>query len=171
MVIKLFSIKTKELNPKILLQIIKLKKSFWHYSIKSHYFWFKKNIDKNDIHNLLIFNNNLVGYTALRKRFCFIKKKISYLYFDTLIIKKKFRGIGLFPILMYFNNFIIKKNKERSFLLCNKNSINLYKDFNWKLINKNKFYTPDHKNFKCGMIFNFNNNTLNKKIFFYLNKI
>jgi hypothetical protein len=171
MVIKLFSVKTKNLDPIILSQIIKLKNSFWRYGVKSHYFWFKNNIDKDDIHNLLILDNNLVGYTALRKRFFFIKKKISYLYFDTLIITKKLRGTGLLTVLMGFNNFIIKKKNVSSFLLCNKNSINLYKEFNWKVINKNRFCTFDHKHSKYGMIFNFNKNTLNRKIVYYLNKV
>ena len=49
----LVSLITSELNKNKIIQISKLKDSQWSFGINSQIGWFKKNIKKNDIHNLL----------------------------------------------------------------------------------------------------------------------
>ena len=66
--ISLFSQKSIKINIKIKKQIFLLKKSYWNFSLIKQKEWFKKNIKKNDIHNLLFLDNKLIGYTLLRKR-------------------------------------------------------------------------------------------------------
>ena len=85
MVIK--SVHTCKLKKKDIIQICKLKNSYWNFGLKSNLRWFKKNVKKNDINNLIYLKKKIIGYTLFRKRTVIInKKKIKYLYFDTLII-------------------------------------------------------------------------------------
>ena len=64
--IYLSSKKTKELDTYILNQIWSLKNSHWTYGLNSQEDFFKKKIRRNDIHNLLLFKDKLIGYTCLR---------------------------------------------------------------------------------------------------------
>ena len=76
------SINTKKLKKNEILSICKLKNTQWKYGIKSQLKWFNKNIQNNDIHNLLYLKESLVGYNLLRKRKFLLKgkkKKLSIL--------------------------------------------------------------------------------------------
>ena len=64
--IKIFS--TKKLSNYIVEEILKLKRTVWRHSARSHRTWFKKNIYPLDKHILLTVRNKIVGYVALRKR-------------------------------------------------------------------------------------------------------
>jgi hypothetical protein len=131
--IKLECKTTKYLSKKDILNICLLKKKNWKYSINSQLNWFKNNIKKNDLHNLLFYNKKLIGYNSLNKRTLYINKiKKNYLLLDALILNKKFRKKKLSNLLMKLNNIIIKQTKVPSFLLCNNNLISFYKKFLWK---------------------------------------
>ena len=130
------SLTLKYLTKKPILEICKLKNSYWNYGTKSNFDWFRKNVKEKDIHNLLYYNNKIVGYTMLGRRSSVLnKRKIEYLYFSTLIIKKKYRKLNLGRILMNFNNSIIANQKMHSFLICLNKSVAFYKKFNWKKLN------------------------------------
>ena len=58
--LKLVSIKTKNLNKKLIEQIIVLKNTHWKYSLKSQLEFFNKNVKNEDLHNLLIINKKLL---------------------------------------------------------------------------------------------------------------
>ena len=93
--IKLISKKTSKLSNKEIRSICLLKNTYWKYGINSQVTWFKKNVKSFDVHNMLLINKKLVGYTLLRVRKIkshFISK---YFLFDTLIIKKEFRKTKL----------------------------------------------------------------------------
>ena len=133
----------------------KLKNSFWKFGLRSNLDWFRNNIKRNDIHNLIFANFKLIGYTVLRVNSLFKNKnKIKYFYFDTLIIDKKYRSNNFSSILMQINNQIILNNKKISFLICQKQMIKFYKKFYWKLLNKKYFTIKDHKFFSHVMCFN-----------------
>ena len=74
------SINTKKLKKKEILYIFKLKNTEWKYGIKSQLKWFNKNIQNNDIHNLLYLKESLVGYNLLRKRKFLLKGKKKIIY-------------------------------------------------------------------------------------------
>ena len=172
--IYLNSLNLKQLKKKDILSICKLKNEQWKYGLKSNLRWFKKNIKKNDIHNLLFLNKKLIGYTLLRKRKAVIKKKnkvkiINYLYFDTLIIKKNFRKKSYSKILMNINSKKIIKKKLHSFLICSKKATNYYKKFGWTILDQKKFNLMDHKSSKIGMTFNKKYKLKNFKFFYYIN--
>jgi hypothetical protein len=92
---KIRVLKKDKIEEKLKINLCKLKKTFWNYSLKSHVEWFSKNVKKNDI-NIFLFNkDSLIGYNLLRKRnYYLIENKIKknpILFLDTLIIKKEFR--------------------------------------------------------------------------------
>jgi hypothetical protein len=155
--ILLASKKTNKLTDKEIIQICNLKDTHWRFGLKSQVKWFKNNIKKNDIHNILKYKKKIIGYTLLRVRYFKIKLLKKFLLFDTLIISKKYRDIKLSIQLMKFNNRIIRKNKKVSCLMCSKKMINFYKKFGWKIINKKKLKFFDHKFNSNFMVFNLKN--------------
>tara|TARA_B100000886_G_scaffold259691_1_gene184561 strand:- start:451 stop:957 length:507 start_codon:yes stop_codon:yes gene_type:complete len=160
--------KTHELKKKEIESITKLKNTHWNYGEKSQIKWFKKYIKKSDIHNILLFKNKIIGYTCLRVRRIHSKKYKKYLYFDTLIINKKFRKLSFSKTLMIFNNKIIKNNKKISFLITTKKLETFYKKFGWKTLNKNNFRVIDHKTqANKGMIFNNHQKLSNFSFYLY----
>lgn len=156
---------TKDLKINEINEICKLKNQYWKNNIKNQISWFKKNIKLNDIHNLLIIDKKIVGYTCFRKKrlIAYFKNKIKkkdYLHFDTLIIEKKYQNKKLGSNLMKFNNKIINKSLKTSFLLCENKLVSWYKRFGWKIILKKKiFQNKYNKNYMC-----FNKNFLITKI-------
>tara|TARA_B100000575_G_C23035492_1_gene596083 strand:- start:509 stop:1009 length:501 start_codon:yes stop_codon:yes gene_type:complete len=130
--IQLTSKKTKDIDTFILNQILRLKNSHWTYGLNSQEAFFKKKIHSNDIHNLLLIKDKLIGYTCLRFIYYSKKSRKKFLYFDTLIIKKSYRGKGLSKILMNFNNMVIKLSKSPSHLVCKKKMINFYSKYLWE---------------------------------------
>jgi hypothetical protein len=163
--------KTNELSKNEIRKICKLKNTEWKFGLRSNLNWFKKFTQRNDIHSLLFIKSNLVGYTLLRNRTFYLEKvKKKYFYFDTLIIKKKFRKIKLSKILMNFNKKIIIKSKKISFLICLNKMVKYYKKFGWKTLNKKKFTIKDHNFSSNGLCFNNKYFNKNKKYSFYLYK-
>ncbi len=146
--IKLVSLRTRQLDNVLKRKIFILKKEKWNYSLNKQNLWFSKNIHLNDIHNCLFINKNLIGYTLLRRRTFVTKKlKMKYFYFDTLIIKQSHRKKGISRFLMELNSYQIKKYKTTSILVCNTGMQNYYRKFGWQTgINKEiKFLDYDLK--------------------------
>ena len=104
MLVILRSTKTKLISKNLMMQICRLKDTHWKKGISSQLKFYKKNCKQNDINNLMYHKKKLIGYTLLRKRNYFIdNSKKNCLYFDTLIIDKKFRNSGFSYFLMNFN--------------------------------------------------------------------
>jgi hypothetical protein len=149
-----------------------LKDKQWKFGIKSQMKWFRKNIEKNDIHNLFYIKSKLVGYTLLRKRTYKIRslnKRANYLHFDNLIIDKKYRGKNLSNLLMSFNNAVINQTGYFSFLICKKELVSFYKRNKWIKLNDKNIEVVDHLFSTNGMIFN-KKEVNKKKYYFYVNK-
>ena len=165
MMISFYSIKTKKLKKKQVLDIIKLKDQHWKFGLKSQLFFFKKNFKSYDIHNLLYLSSKLIGYTALKRRTFYKKKeKKKYLLFDTLVISKDFRNLKLSNIIMNFNNKIIVNNKMQSILICENKLYKFYKKFLWSKIDRKSIALKDYETKKNFMGFNFKAKELEKKI-------
>ena len=165
----LVSLKTSKLNKNKIIQISNLKDSQWRHGINSQIEWFKKNIKKNDIHNLLYFKSKLIGYTLLRRRSFNNNNKLKkrYLLFDTLVIHKDYRNKKLSNLLMIFNNTIIRKTRLFSFLICKNDLVDFYKKYDWIKLNKKNIKVLDHPFSTNGMVFNTNKI---KKYNFYIQK-
>ena len=160
---------SKFLKKKEIIQILKLKKTFWNHKLTSQKAFFKKNYYKFDINNLLYLNKKLVGYNILKKRSFFIKKKKSkYYYLDTLIVDSRQRKKKYGSTLMNFNNLLIKNNNLHGMLLCKKQTIKFYKKFGWKIANNRKIKLHD-KNTNLVKLF-FNKNDTKDKANYYIYK-
>ena len=146
--INILSLKTSQLSKKTIEKILKLKDSHWKKGMISQINFFNKNISKNDIHIILLLKNKLSGYVLLRKKkYIYKNKKLNYLHFDTLIIKKNLRNKKLTPFLMSYVNNVISIEKKISLLFCDKKMLNFYKIYKWRKVKKNKFKLdyPDNK--------------------------
>lgn len=160
---------SKFLKKKEVLQISKLKQTFWKYDLKSQISFFEKNYYKFDINNLLYQNKKLIGYNILKKRSLFIKnKKSKYYYLDTLIIDKNQRHKNYGSILMKLNNNLIKNNNLHGMLLCRNNMVSFYKKFGWKIINSQKILLEDKKTHLVKLFFN--NKKYKENLKYYLCK-
>jgi len=157
------SIKTSELNKKQIDQILNLKNIHWKHGYESQLTWFKKNALLDDSHNLMLINNEIVGYTFLANRSLKmfhlnkINKKVSYTLFATLILSEKYRNFFYVSKFMKFNSKIIYKKNNPSFLLCHEHNLKLYKFFGWSSLDISNFKVPDHSKNLKGMIYNFDN--------------
>ena len=167
--ITLKSLSTKKLPNLYKKKILHLKMQHYKYSYSKQKLWFKNKIKNNDLHNVIFYNKKLIGYTCLRqKKYSNSKNQFKKnLIFDTCLIDKDFRFLGLGALLMRFNNKIIRKRRKPAFLLCKKDLVNFYKKFKWKKINKKNISFIGHtsKNLNI-MSKDFNKkNYLNIKIF------
>tara|TARA_Y100000766_G_scaffold69389_1_gene58121 strand:- start:294 stop:800 length:507 start_codon:yes stop_codon:yes gene_type:complete len=154
-VIELASKLRKEISAKELKEICSLKDQYWKHGLKSQLLWFKKNIKKNDICNILKINKRIIGLTILRKRTLVIGgKRKKYILFDTLIISKKYRKKNLSKFLMILNNYVILKKNLISLLFCKKKLIKFYEKFGWSQLNNKNFKVIDYNFNTYALIFN-----------------
>ena len=156
---------SKNLSKFEIIQICKLKNTQWKYGLSSQVEWFKKHVKNDDIHNFILYKKKIISYTLLRKRSLFLKnlKRSNYLYFDTLIVGKNYRNLGVGKKIMILNSKVIKKNKLPSLLLCDDKLISFYKKYGWKKINEKKINIQDHKLEKKNIMqFNLNKRILTK---------
>ena len=116
MIYNLVSKKSFQLSKKEIKNICLLKDNQWKFGIKSQLNWYKKNIKKKDIHNMMFINSELIGYTLLRRRKCLVNKVLKkYLLFDTLVLGKKYRNKKL-------SNLIEAEKKYKAYIK-NKDSV------------------------------------------------
>ena len=165
---KFQSIKTSKLNKTQIVQILNLKNTHWKHGYESQLIWFKKNALPSDSHNLMLINNEIVGYTFLANRSLKIfhlnkmKEKVSYTLFATLILRKKYRNFFYVSKFMKFNSKIIIKKNNPSFLLCHEHNLKLYKYFGWSNLDISNFKVPDHLRNLKGMVYNFDDSKKDK---------
>ena len=138
-------------------QIITLKDTYWDYGDDSQYRWFKKNVTAYDGHVLMYQDEDLIGYTMLRKRQYKILNENAiiegqYLHFDTMIIRSDKRGKRLGNLLMKKSQKIIYNSNLLSFLLCESHMVKYYERFKWKVIKNFEFDTLSVG--YVGMVFN-----------------
>jgi hypothetical protein len=173
MTIKITSIQTRYLKETQIQKIIFLKNTQWKFGIKSQKKWFRNNVKPNDMHSLLYYKSILIGYTLLRKRSFFeknsLKKKMNYILFDTIIIKKNYRKKNFASMLMKFNNKIIKKSNLVSILICKKKLVNFYKKHKWDELKRQKIFIKDFMTEKYILTYN-NNLKLNRLYYFCFDK-
>jgi spore coat polysaccharide biosynthesis protein SpsF (cytidylyltransferase family) len=133
-----FSVKkTNELPVLEKNKIFNIKRTFWKHSLKSQKSFFIRSYKPGDIHILLYNNANLIGYSCLRFG---QSNKYKYIVLDAFIVSPKYYSKGISNILLAksMNEIII--SKLDAYLYANKNSLSLYKKFNWKLYNNYQLF-------------------------------
>ena len=130
--------KTKLLSKNEVTSILRLKKFFWRYSLKSHKDWFGKNIKKNDIHFFYKKRDVIKMYCCLRFRHCKVGDiKMPFYYLDTLCSVKSYRYR-----ILNFLIFIIENTHSRiTITLCENVHLGLYSLMGFK---KKKFSISNH---------------------------
>ena len=126
---------TKNPPKKQVFDILKIKKKEWKYGLKSQQNFFSKNYHSDDVHNLIYIKNNLVAYNCLK----FIKNKNKkIIIFDSLVVDKKYRNLGISKIIMLKSIKEISKHNKNAYLYTDKTLLKYYREFGWIKINKNK---------------------------------
>ena len=87
-----------------------------------------ENYKFNDRHILLYNKKKLIGYNCLKN----IKiNNIKCLLLDSFIVEESYRGKGISSMLISKSMNEIMNMKKQAYLIANKNSLNLYKNFGW----------------------------------------
>lgn len=116
-------------------KIVSLKKVHWNYSTKEHKNWISNNIDKDDIHVLMLDNEVLVGYLNLIQTEVILNNEAQpFLGIGNVCSKEIGKGYGK-KLLMEVNNFLVA-NKQQGILLCKDELTAFYKKSDWLLLDK-----------------------------------
>jgi hypothetical protein len=133
--------------------IVSLKKLHWDYSIEEHINWIKANIQADDIHVLMVENNELIGYLNLIKTQVIINSKTHpFLGVGNVCTKNKGKGYGK-DLLTAINNYLII-NSLNGILLCKNDLMGFYSKVNWVLVDDSIRDQNSYKNINF-MLFNY----------------
>jgi len=140
--IKYKIIKNKNIKYNQIINISKLKDTFWRYGIKSQKKFLKSNFKSNDLHILAYKNNNIIGYVSLRMS-SFTKnnnyKNYKYFLFDGFIVNKLFRNLNIGKNIIKICRKKSKFFKMPILLLCKKSVLQYYTKLNFKVISKKNY--------------------------------
>ena len=138
------------LNPQEKKKIFTLKDQFWNFGLKEQKLWFKKNVNKKDIHIFFQIKEKVIAYNCLR-----LKKLNNYNFYllDTLIVDKKLKKNGYGGYLLGINKTISLSRGKPIFLKTSKLVGSFYKRFNFNLIIKKRNFLYFDFNRKKGYKF------------------
>mgnify|MGYP001246796882 CR=1 FL=1 len=88
---------------------------------------------------------------------------LVFLYYDTLIVLKKYRKLKIGHKISNLTIKIIKKSKLHSMLICEKKIVRFHERYNWKKMIKKKSQILDHEYPKKFSIMCFNKAVTIKK--------
>lgn len=131
--LSLIKVKTKNLSIKQINKICKIKMQKWKFNFKSQKKFLLKNYDLDDIHQMVLIKDEIVGYNCLK----FIKNlNKTIIIFDSLIIDKNYRGMGISNMILLSSINEIKNKKKQCYLYSDKSLQKYYEKFGWVRIDK-----------------------------------
>lgn len=131
--LSLIKVKTKNLSIKQINKICKIKMQKWKFNFKSQKKFLLKNYDLDDIHQMVLIKDKIVGYNCLK----FIKNlNKTIIIFDSLIIDKNYRGMGISNMILLSSINEIKNKKKQCYLYSDKSLQKYYEKFGWVRIDK-----------------------------------
>lgn len=133
-------IKHHDLTDVMARTIANFKNETWIYSIESQVRYLRDNCNLDDLHLILLLNNEIVSYLCIHNVNIVIDGVIStVLGIGSVCTSPKNRGNGYSRMLLeYSDNLILRGNP--SVLLCQDGLIDFYKKFNWILSERNHFF-------------------------------
>lgn len=143
----------KDITENELLEVIKLKSIAWPYSLENQLQWIKGNIKDDDVHVLLLDENNTVkAYLNMIAIVFKINGKINSGFgIGNVCALEKGKGWG--KQLIKFTNTYLKNNNKIGLLFCKSQLVKFYSDNNWKLVRNEKLICP-FKNEVQTMVYN-----------------
>lgn len=147
----------KNIDIKVLNDIIEIKNVAWSYSVEQHKQWIRENIKDKDLHILLYSDVELVGYCNLVVVNCEVEDyKDKQEFYGVGNVCTKYAGKGDGKFLMEAINTYLTSNDLFGVLFCKESLVMFYEKFNWNLVESiypgKDIYT---------MVFNFKNNIIN----------
>lgn len=116
-------------------EIILIKSISWPYTYEQHLEWHRNNFKDNDLHLLLYYNDDPVGYLSLSKIQLIINHKIVNCY-GIGNVCVRYKGVGLGALLLNELVAYMKIGDKIGILFCKDNLVELYSKFEFKLIKK-----------------------------------
>lgn len=134
-----------QLTEQDLEKIVSLKKKHWNYSTEEHQNWINNNINKDDIHVLMIENEVLVGYLNLIQTEVILNNEIHFFLGIGNVCSLE-KGLGYGRELLIGMQKYLFENNFKGVLFCKDKLVGFYSRFGWKLIDKNKIISENYKN-------------------------
>ncbi len=157
--LSLIKVKTKNLSIKQINKICKIKMQKWKFNFKSQKKFLLKNYNSEDIHQMVLIKDKVVGYNCLK----FINNlNETIMIFDSLIVHKNYRKMGISSIILFSSINEILNKKKHCYLYSDKTLQKYYEKFGWTRINKNKIKMIKKNNL---ILMKFESKFIKKKIF------
>jgi len=138
-------------------EIVKIKMTAWHYPENEQIAWIRNNIQPNDIHVLLLDENNrAVAYLNLVVIDIIINESKTDAYgIGNVCATEKGKGYG--SLLMQEINNFFQRNNAIGLLFCKDNLVRFYFRFKWKIVKTPELSTRLNREQINTMIYNYNN--------------
>lgn len=124
----------KDISILELFRIIIFKKSVWSYSLFSHYFWLKKNINKTDYHFYLLFEKRFIAYLNIIDLNLNIDGQNLY-GLGNLSVTNRQRGRGHAKYLVNKALEFTKKSNSVILLFCDETLVDFYEKLGFHKFN------------------------------------
>lgn len=150
-------IKHSEASKELLESIANIKSIRWQYPLEKQLQWMNDNLQQNDVHLLVYFENNLIAYTNFVNVEVIINDvPTQFMGIGNVCTSESGKGYG--DILMNAINNSINQNNWNGILLCKDSLVSYYEKYNWILISIDLIQSESLKMINT-MFFNFATST------------
>lgn len=138
--LKVKVIKHHELTDDMERTIANFKNETWVYTIESQVRYLRDNCNIDDLHLILLFDNEIVSYLCIHNIDIVIDGVINRVFgIGSVCTSPKNRGNGYSKMLLEYSDNLLLKGYP-SVLLCQDGLIDFYEKFNWILSERNHFF-------------------------------
>lgn len=147
-------IKHKDLTPALLEMVCKIKSTSWNYSLNEQKHWIAENIKEEDLHILLMKDEEYVAYLNLIQIKLKINGNNNEAYgVGNVCAAEKNKGFGM--ELMKLTNKFLLDEKRIGLLFCKPNLIKFYRKVDWVLLKNSQLELAFEKKNILAFMFNF----------------
>lgn len=155
----------KELNDENLKKIIDIKSIAWPYSFEKQLKWIENNIKDEDIHVLLLDDNNAITAYLNMVSINFTINNVNYSGYGIGNVCASKRGSGKGALLMHKLNKYFVDNKIIGLLFCKEELLNFYNKQGWKHLSEDKVIVNGINDQVKIMILNYGHDSIEKLIY------
>lgn len=132
-------IKHQIINDNTLASIIRLKNQVWPYPYSSHVEWINNNIGEDDVHLLLWFDKELIGYLNLVK----LDGTLKGWGIGNVVVLPKRQGENIGLLLMNLCDYYLATSKTPGMLICKDKVLDFYIRCGWSKYEKDVYIMDD----------------------------
>lgn len=130
--IQLQWIKHRDCDDQMLRRICEFKRLNWDYPTDSQLEWLKTNLEKDDIHLLMVENDRFVGYLNIVNLILYCDGTPEDAYgIGNVCIHPKYKGLSLGALIMASARYYCRVNRKVGVLFCQDKNVGFYDACNW----------------------------------------